>query len=119
MGPKFLQEYCPYSKDQGFLSVIGDVEQGHTMFGFSVILTGATLAVVFKTHTRNEGAGGPQVNEMDGIDYHVFPFCSTETSSAALPTVLAYVTNKSRLGFTLHGEAGFTYDVIVKGKVKS
>jgi hypothetical protein len=119
MRDKFLQDYCPYSKDQGFLDVVGDVEQGDTMFGFSVTTTKAVTTVIFDTDTRNEGAGGPQVHEMNGIDYHVFPFCSTESTSAFLPLVLCYVTDKTRLGFTLHGEANFTYDIIVKGRVKS
>jgi len=114
MKGRWTKDFCPFARDQGLLSVIGNIERGQTIFGFSVTLTGASKVLVFKTVTKSK------VTEMASIDYHVFPCGSTETTSGpAAPTVVAYVTNKTKLAFTLHGQMGFSYDVIVQGKVKS
>ena len=110
----WVKDYCPFAKDQGMLGVMGNVEQGQTIFGFSVTLVGAADALVFHTVTNG------RVTEMSAIDYHVFVNGATEsTSSPGVPAVVAWVNLKTKLGLTLHGDTGFSYDVVVQGKVKS
>jgi len=113
MEGRWIKDYCPFARDNGLLSIIGNVESEQTIFGFSVALTGASAALVFSTVTNSK------VTEMDGVDYHVFVCGSTETTSApGAPAVVGYVTNKTKLGLTLHGENGFSYDIVVQGKLK-
>ena len=114
MEGRWIKDYCPFAKDQGMLGAMGNVEQGQTIFGFSVTLVAAADVLVFRTVTNG------RVTEMDAIDFHAFVNGATEsTSSPGVPAVVAYITNKTKLGLTLHGEKGFSYDVVVQGKVKS
>jgi hypothetical protein len=115
MKGKFTKDYCPFAKDQGFLSVIGNVALGESVFGFTVTSTGAGQAIVFATVTAPySGQSGNKVHEMKNIRYKIQ---ITKVSSGSLIGTVGFWHDPLKTGFTMEGETGEDYDVIVVGKV--
>jgi hypothetical protein len=109
MSNKWAKDSCPYASDQGFYSVVGDIEEGETLFGFTHTQVGASDTITLATST------GGQVNVMADTDYQVEATKLSATSVSV--TAVAYITSKSRTAFVLNGDAGDMYDVIIKGRV--
>lgn len=107
MKGKWAKDYCPYCRDQNMYSVVGDVDPGETIFGFPYSLSGASATITFRTETRR------RVSAMANTDYRVE---ITKVSSGSEVTV-PYPSAKGKLSFTLNGENGKDYDIIVKGKI--
>jgi predicted amino acid dehydrogenase len=107
MKGKWIKDFCPYAKNQGFYSVVGNVDKGQKVLGFEHTQVGAADAIVFSTATRNV------VTQMQDTGYEVI---LSDTSSGSVVTI-CYVTDKSKTGFILNGEAAAVYDVVVIGNV--
>lgn len=105
---RWIKDYCPFAKDQGFMGVIGDVAPGETVFGFTITLSAATQTLVFNTVTSGK------VKLMKDTNYRVQV---TKVASGSIVTAGPYVDWKYKDQFNLNGEAGATYDVIVIGHV--
>ncbi len=123
MKDKWVKDVCPFAKDQNFYSVIGEVVPGETVFGFTVTMTGASQAVDFATETaREQGTAGKGttgqriIHQMADAYYRVFA-TKVSTDGGASEGNATYEVTKSVTGFTLYGDNGRTYDVIVIGKV--
>ena len=104
---RWIKDYCPFAKDQGFMGVIGDVAPGETVFGFTVSIAASPTAMVFSTQTKNK------VKLMKDTYYRVLV---TKVSTGSVLATNPYVGLKTKSQFSLYGEAG-TYDVIVVGHV--
>ncbi len=107
MKRKWIKDYCPFAKSQGFYSIVGNVNKGQKVFGFSHTQAAGSDAITFSSSTRNV------IKQMQDVGYEVVV---TDTSTTSVVTV-AYVTTKTKTGFTLVGEAAATYDVVVIGNV--
>jgi hypothetical protein len=107
MKRKWVKDYCPYSKAQGFYAIVGNVDRGQKVFGFSHTLGAANEDLVLATKTR--GA----VHQMDDTGYEVEV---VKTSAGSVATVV-YITSKTVTQFNLRGENGQTYDIVVVGNV--
>jgi hypothetical protein len=107
MKRKWIKDYCPYARNQGFYSVVGNVNKGQKVFGFEHTQVAGTDAIVLSTATRNV------VNQMQDTSYEVI---LSDTSSGSVVTV-CYVTGKTKVGFNIVGEVAAIYDVVVIGNV--
>ncbi len=107
MKNKWIKDYCPYAKDQGFDSVIGNVAPGETVFGFRYRITATPEALTFASVTEN------RVTMMRDTGYRVL---ITKVSAGSEATIPSYYL-PAKLGFTIVGENGEDYDVIVVGRV--
>jgi len=108
MKRRWIKDFCPFAKDQGFLSVIGDVAPGEILFGFSIVSTGAGQVVVFSTATSGK------VHQMKDNRYRVQ---ISKCSAGSIVTTEAFHYNQTKIGFTMDAESGQEYDVVVIGKV--
>lgn len=104
---KWIKDTCPYAKDQGFYSVIGDVRPGETVFGFSVTTGSTDHSCVLKTVTEGK------VVQMDDTNYRVI---ATKVGAGSVATV-PIVKTKTKTSFNIAGENAKVYDVIVIGRV--
>lgn len=107
MKRKWIKDYCPYAKNQGFYSVVGNVDKGQKVFGFEHTQVAGADVIVLATATRNV------VTQMQDTGYEVI---LSDTSSGSVVTV-CYVEDKTKTSFELNGEAGAVYDVVVIGNV--
>ncbi len=107
MKRKWIKDYCPFAKNQGFYSVVGNVNKGQKVFGFFHTQVGAADTITLSTVTRNV------VTQMQDTGYEVL---LSDTSSGSVVT-LCYVDTKTKTSFILHGEAAAIYDVVVVGNV--
>ena len=107
MKRKWIKDYCPFAKNQGFYSIVGNVGKGQKVFGFSHSQVAGTDAIVLATVTRKA------ITQMQDTGYEVI---ITDTSTASVVT-LVYTTGKTKVGFNIVGEAAATYDVVVIGNV--
>jgi len=105
---RWVKDYCPFAKDQGFMGVIGDVAPGETVFGFSVTLGASPTAMVLRTQTNGK------VKQMKDTYYRVQV---TKVTSGSIVGANPYVGLKTEVQFSLYGEVGATYDVVVVGHV--
>jgi hypothetical protein len=108
MKRRWIKDYCPFAKDQGFMGVIGDVAPGETVFGFTVALMASPTALVLRTQTDGK------VHQMKDIYYRVEV---TKSAAGSLAGADPYVGLKTETQLSLYGEVGATYDVIVIGHV--
>jgi hypothetical protein len=107
---RWVKDFCPYAKDQGFYSVIGDVAPGEKVFGFTHTLTGSgTNALVLKTETNG------LVTEMADKNYRVL--VTKSVTGSIVPGAEALVALKTKSGFSLFGTQNSDYDIIVIGRV--
>lgn len=107
MKGKWIKDYCPYAKDQGFDSVIGNVAPGELVFGFKHTQVGATDSLFFKTITEGK------VTMMRDTFYRILV---TKTSGGSVASV-PYTSYKYKDAFNLTAEIGEEYDIIVVGKI--
>jgi hypothetical protein len=115
MKKRFFKDYCPFAKDQGFLSVTGNVALGESVFGFTIAGTGAGQLVVFSAATAPySGQSQSTVHEMKNTRYKVQ---ITKTSSGSVVSTAAFHHTQLKTGFTMESENGEDYDVVVIGKV--
>lgn len=108
MKGKWISDVCPFAKDQGFLSVVSNVESGETVFGFTHRQSGETDIINFKTKTAGK------VTQMKDTDYKVIIGAIAGTSQ----TKNYFSLSQSRTGFTLTAVPGESYDILVIGKVE-
>lgn len=104
---RWVKDSCPYAKDQGFNSVIGDVRPGETVFGFSITTTSTSHTCTLKTVTAG------LVTQMDDTNYRILV---TKVSAGSVVTVPTTAT-KTKTSFILQAENAEDYDVIVIGRV--
>ena len=108
MKGKWIKDYCPYAKDQGFDSVIGNVAPGETVFGFRHVLVAGTDTLNLNTVTEGK------VTMMKNTNYRILV---TKVDAGSTLTAVAYTSWKYKDAFNLTGDAGGTYDIIVVGKI--
>jgi hypothetical protein len=119
---KWFKDSCPYCKDQGFMSVIGDVEAGESVIGFTHKMSGTQGAtgaaalpvdtVAFKDQSLSSGG---KVTNMADTDYKVFAIRSV--TGAAPPSYQSNVSAQKKESFGFQGDAGTYYDIIVRGRI--
>jgi len=107
MKGRWVKDICPYAKDQGFNSVIGDVRPGEKIFGFTVTSTSTDMTLTLKTVT------GGKVTQMHDLNYRVIPV-KVDTGSVA---AVAYIKTKAKTSFHLCAENNKIYDIVVIGRV--
>jgi len=107
MKRKWVKDFCPYAKNQGFYSVIGNVDKGQKIFGFEHTQAAGSDTITFASATRNV------VTQMQDTSYEVI---LSDTSTASVVTMCAVIT-KTKTSFILVGEANAVYDVVVIGNV--
>ncbi len=105
---RWVKDYCPFAKDQGFMGVVGDVAPGETVFGFTVTLLASPTVLVLRTVTKG------LVKQMKDTNYRVQV---TKVLSGSIGAVNPYVTTKTEDRFSLYGDVGSNYDVVVIGHV--
>jgi len=110
MRKRWVKDYCPFSRDQGFLSVIGDVAPGEQVFGFSYTMGSGTATVTFKTETHG------RVTQMKDLNYRV-QLTKVTAASGASEGSEAYVRTQTETTFVLVGDNSQVYDVIVIGRI--
>lgn len=109
MKGKWVKDYCPYAKDQGFDSVIGDVALGESIFGFQYLHPDVPGLVNFALATNGK------VHQMADARYRVL-VTRSQSSSYGPPVVnKAYVYGQYADHFHLAGDAGEWYDIVVIG----
>jgi hypothetical protein len=109
---KWFKDSCPYCKDQGFNSVIGDVEAGETIFGFAHTQVATADKITFSTATSG------RVTQMVNTDYHVEATRVNVGSAGASEASVSFVYDQHLDYFYLAGEVGDgEYEVIVRGRV--
>lgn len=106
---RWVKDICPFAKDQGFNSVIGDEAPGETVFGFTHTMSGTTETLTFKTETVG------LVTQMADKNYRVLVTKSSTGSIVAATT--AAIGAKLETTFAIRGESGKAYDIIVIGRV--
>ena len=107
MKGKWIKDYCPFAKDQGFDGIIGNVAPGELVFGFKHVQVGATDTIYFNPATEEK------VTMMRDTLYRILVTKSSAGSVLAVP----YTTYKYKDSFDLTAETGQEYDIIVIGKV--
>lgn len=107
MKRRWVKDYCPYAKDQGFMAVVGDVAPGETAFGFSHRQVAGTDTLDFNTKTAGK------IKQMQNAGFKV----QVTKSSAGSVVTVPFVLSKTAIGFNLTAEAGEDYDIVVIGKV--
>jgi hypothetical protein len=107
MKRKWIKDYCPFAKNQGFYSVVGNVDRGQKVFGFAHTQVAGADTITLSTATRNV------VKQMQDTGYEIMV---TDTSVTSVVT-LVFTTSKTKTSFVLNGEAGATYDVVILGNV--
>ena len=123
VGGKWAKDYCPYCNARGYRALVGGVYGGLTLFGFKHAQTNAADSISFRNEVtmyglRGEMSGGAEgnilVREMEDADYQII---ITKSSAGAI-TSEPYPSAIGKTGFTLNGEAGEEYDVLVLGRVR-
>jgi hypothetical protein len=107
MKRKWIKDYCPYAKNQGFYSVVGNVDKGQKVFGFEHTQSAGSDTITFASATRNI------VTQMQDTSYEVI---LSDTSSGSVVTICS-VLSKTKTSFALVGESSAVYDVVVIGNV--
>ena len=108
---KWFKDSCPYCKDQGFPSVVGDVETGESVFGFTHLqVNSGADTITFATET------GGKVHNMADTDYKVL-VTRTDAGSEATSNALTIVSAQTRVSFALTGVTAQYYDVIIRGRI--
>ena len=107
MKRKWIKDYCPFARNQGFYSVVGNVDKGQKVFGFEHSQVAGDDTIVFSTATKNV------VTQMQDTSYEVI---ITDTSAVSVVTFV-WVTDKTKTSFHIHGEVNAIYDVVVLGNV--
>ena len=107
MKRKWIKDYCLFARNQGFYSVVGNVDKGQKVFGFEHSQVAGADTIVLSTATKNV------VTQMQDTGYEVIV---TDTSAASVVT-FSYITGKTKTSFVLNGEVGAVYDVVVLGNV--
>lgn len=115
MKDKWVKDVCPFAKDQGFTSVVGDVEKGISVFGFSFRSTG-TDAIVFKTVTGGRVTQMESFTETTGAHNTWYQVSVTKISSGSAASTVN-ISTIGHTGFTITAESGEDYDVIVRGRI--
>lgn len=114
---RWVSDYCPFAKDQGFLSIVGDVAPGETVFGFTIsaaLMASGTLASTFAALTSGYGMGSvSKVTQMKDAVWRALISCQASGSEGAVPKI----TVKSKTGFTIVGDAGKAIDVVIIGRI--
>lgn len=105
---RWIKDYCPFARDQGFMGVVGDVAPGETVFGFTITLGATPTAMVFSTQTRNK------IKLMKDTNYRIQV---TKVTAGSIAGANPYVGLKTKSQFSLYGEVGAIYDVIIVGHV--
>jgi hypothetical protein len=106
---RWVKDSCPFAKDQGFNSVIGDVAPGEQIFGFTHTMSSTPDTLTLKTETNG------LVSEMADRNYRVIATKVSTGSIAALGEPV--ISAKTKLSFDLDGENSTDYDLIVIGRV--
>jgi hypothetical protein len=109
MKGRWVKDSCPYARDQGFQSVVGNVAPGETVFGFTYLMTSASDTITLKTVTKG------LVTQMADKQYRVIPM-KVDTGSIA-DADIPRVSSKKEATFVLSAENAKYYDVIVVGRV--
>jgi len=126
MKDKWAKDVCPFCKDQGFDSIIGDPKPGETVISFSHTISGASEALVIETETAKAlltpfgEAGRPNgrvIHQMRDTLYRVFISRADEGDEAHAESNATYIGAKTLTGFTIYGESGYTYDICIVGRV--
>jgi hypothetical protein len=107
MKRRWVKDYCPYAKDQGFMAVVGNVLPGETAFGFSHHQLAGTDTLNFKTETKEK------VTQMKDELYRIQVTKSSAGSVATIP----FVPTKTKISFDLTAEAGEDYDIVIIGRI--
>ena len=108
MKRRWIKDYCPYAKDQGFMAVVGDVVMGESVFGFSHTQLGVTDTIVLNTATNGK------VKQMKNNAYRVQV---TKVSAGSITGTAPFVVTKTKVNLSLKGEIGEDYDIVVIGKI--
>jgi hypothetical protein len=124
MKDKWISQVCPFARDQGFDSVIGDVKPGETVFGFTHTMVAAhdhlnfAVETAVEKGTSGKGTKGQRIiHEMADIYYRVFA-SKISTDGGASEGAGTYEVTKAVNGFILYADIGMMYDVVVIGRVR-
>ncbi len=125
MKDKWAKDVCPFCKDQGFDSIVGDPKPGETVIGITHTMVGAADTLDFLTYTAKEY--GPHtgisvqntriIHQMADLLYRVFISRADEGDEATDESNSTYIGTKTLTSFVVNGIAGHTYDIIVVGRV--
>jgi hypothetical protein len=115
---RWIKDYCPFAKDQGFMSIVGDVAPGETVFGFTIpaaLMTANTgIALTFAQLTSGYGMGSiSKVTQMKDAVWRAMCSAVTSGSEILLPKIYA----KTKVGFTIKADASKDYDVVIIGRI--
>lgn len=122
MKDKWAKNVCPFCKDQGFDSIIGDPLPGETVISFTHTMTSDHDTLDFATVTAKQlGVVGPRnqriIHQMRDIMYRVFATRADEGDESHTEAGATYQYTKDYTGFVFYGESGYTYDFVVIGRV--
>ena len=107
MARRNISESCPWARDQGMLGVVENVAPGESVFGFRHTLASASETLSLRTKTNGK------VSQMKDDRYRV----QVVKEGSEYVTAEAYVDSKTLTGFTLYGDSGGTYSIVVIGRV--
>jgi hypothetical protein len=102
----WAKDFCPFCRDQGFYSIIGDVALGEQIFGFKLTSTGSAQTVTLSTATAGK------VHQMKDEKYRLF---ITKLDSQVETIPCSYT--RTKVNFIMDGDTGTEYDVLIVGKV--
>jgi len=119
---KWAKDYCPFCKSQGFDGIVGSTLLDLVLFAFRHTQSGGVDAVKFATEMTMKNLtgqykgqmGGPLVTVMMDNTYQV----NITKSTSGIIVTPPYASSLAVDGFTLNGEAGETYDVLVLGQIR-
>jgi hypothetical protein len=131
--PKWAKDYCAYCDKLKYNGVVGSIFKDNVAFSFKWILSGASQVIDFKTGTdttgRHVGAvvgvdnyfeTGQQdhnlVTMMANTDYEVIITKSTDAGGLVVNPPWASALTK--IGFTLNGDSGQEYDILIVGQIQ-
>lgn len=114
---KWAKDYCPGCKQLDFWAICGSTSKDLATFSFCHQLSGAADAIVFKDFRIGYGQQRTPITQMQDDDYLIF-ITPAPSTGAAIGNDRPYPSAITETGFTLNGNAGSWYDVLIFGKVR-
>jgi hypothetical protein len=117
---KWASDYCPFCKSQGFKGVAGGTLKDVAAFSFQWTLSSAGDTIAFNDIKTQNIIGRPRGQLDDSLIHTMadnqYQIIVTKTSAGAV-VVPPYPEDVGTNNFTLQGEAGETYDVLILGQI--
>ena len=118
---RWAKDYCPYCKAFNIKTLVGGVLKDVVAFSFLWTSDAAADELDFRTATKvtdtnNQAGQGKEylVSQMYDTDYGI----AITKSSAGAVAAQIYPSAITKTGFTLNGESGETYDVLIVGQIQ-